>query len=472
MERLRYTWADRLWLSALSSLIPRRRWASVFPVTPATLLVWHRRLVARRRDYSARRCAGRPPTAAAVRKLVIAMAKDNPDWGHHHIQGELCQLGYHIAASTVWQILHDAGLDRAPRRAGPTWRAFLRAQTKLVVAVDFVHIDTVLCERLYALLLIEHSTRRTHLLGVTANPTGAWTAQAARNVLMDLDSGDRAAPVKYLIRDRDSRFTAVFDAVFEAEGVQILRSPVRAPRANTICERVIGTLRRELLDKILILHEEHARRVLTEWLRHYSHGRPHRSLDQLTPEQAEHAPPTPINLASTACVAARSSAASATNTGPLQQPENRSHSSKLHVSLRIVYSSPHPDAELSFGPVWLAETIEPVLAAGGPAPRTPGGRMTRYAIRARMTAGPYSLVRDEQRAQFAAAIEGSYNRYLGQPEVRWENGNQALVLLRTEDPDRETAESAIKSMIMGNAQKMAAINVRDVEIVEVHVGDD
>jgi hypothetical protein len=182
-------------------------------------------------------------------------------------------------------------------RDGPTWRQFLHAQAKHIVAVDFVHIDTVLLKRLYALVLIEHGTRRAHLLGVTAHPTGAWTVQAARNALMDLELGERDAPVKYLIRDRDARFTADFDAVFEAEDIGILRSPVRAPRANAICERLIGTLRRELLDKILILHEEHVRRVLTEWLRHYAHGRPHRSVGQLTPDQAEHAPPAPINLA-------------------------------------------------------------------------------------------------------------------------------------------------------------------------------
>lgn len=294
VERVRYTWADRLWLSALSSMIPRRRWASIFSVTPATLLAWHRRLVAHTWDYSARRSPGRPPAAAAIRNLVIEMATDNPSWGHRRIQGELNRLGHRIAASTVWQILHDAGLDPAPRRAGPNWRTFLRAQAKHIVAVDFVDIDTVLLKRLYALILIEHGTRRTHLLGVTTHPTGEWTAQAARNALMDL--AERAAPVKYLIRDSDRRFTSVFDAVFEAEGIQILRSPVRAPRANAICERVIGTIRRELLDKILILHEHHARRVLVEWLHHYTHGRPHRSLGQLTPDQAEHAPPVPINL--------------------------------------------------------------------------------------------------------------------------------------------------------------------------------
>lgn len=205
------------------------------------------------------------------------------------------RLRHRIAPSTVWQILHNAGLDPAPRRAGPTWRTFLRVQSQHIVAVDFVHIDTVLLKRLHALVLIEHDTRRTHLLGVTAHPTGAWTTQVARNLLMDLS--ERATPLKYLIRDRGARFTAAFDAVFEAEGIEILRSPIRAPRANSICERVIGTIRRELLDEIPIPHEEHARWVLTEWLRHYVHGRPHRSLGQLTPDQAEHAPPAPINLA-------------------------------------------------------------------------------------------------------------------------------------------------------------------------------
>ena len=201
------------------------------------------------------------------------------------------------AATCRLQILHDAGLDPAPRRAGPTWRTFLRTQAKHVVAVDFVHIDTVLLKRIYALILIEHGTRRAHLLGVTAHPTGAWTAQAARNALMDLELNQRAEPVTYLIRDRDSRFTTAFDTIFETEGIQILRSPVRAPRANAICERMIGTLRRELLDHILILHEQHARAVVTEWLHHYAHGRPHRSLGQLTPAQAEYEPPAPINLA-------------------------------------------------------------------------------------------------------------------------------------------------------------------------------
>ena len=147
-------------------------------------------------------------------------------------------------------------------------------------------MDTVLLRRIYALIVIEHGTRRVHLAGITANPDGAWTAQAARNLLMD--PGQRAAPVKFLIRDRGGQFTGAFDAVFTAEGIRILASPPQAPKANAICERVIGTLRRELLDRLLIVNEHHLRRMLTEYLRHYNTGRPHRALGQLAPAQARH----------------------------------------------------------------------------------------------------------------------------------------------------------------------------------------
>jgi transposase len=158
----------------------------VFTVTPATLLAWHRRLIARKWDYSQRRSPGRPSTAVAIRTLVIRMATDNPGWGHWRVQGELVKLGHPIAASTVWQILHDAGIGPAPRRTGPTWKQFLTAQARGILAADFVHVDTVLLRRLYALIVIEHGTRRVHLAGITAHPDGAWTTQAARNVLMDL----------------------------------------------------------------------------------------------------------------------------------------------------------------------------------------------------------------------------------------------------------------------------------------------
>jgi transposase InsO family protein len=226
---------------------------------------------------------------------VIRIATDNPAWGHRRVQGELVKLGHSIAASTVWQILHAAGIGTAPRRTGPTWKQFLTAQARGILAVDFVHVDTVLLQRVYALIVIEHGTRRVHLAGITAHPDGAWTAQAARNLLMDL--GQRVTTVKFLIRDRAGQFTGSFDAVFTAEGIRILLSPPQAPRANAICKRIIGTLRRELLDRLLIINEHHLRQVLTEYLEHYNTARPHRGLGQLTPAQADTRPPEPVNLA-------------------------------------------------------------------------------------------------------------------------------------------------------------------------------
>jgi len=225
---------------------------------------------------------------------VIRMATENPTWGHRRVQGELTKPGHRIAASTVWQILHDAGIDPAPRRTGPTWKQFLTTQARGILAVDFVHVDTVLLRRIYALIIIEHGTRRAHLAGITAHPDSAWTTQAARNFLMEL--GHRAACIKFLIRDRAGQFTSSFDAVFTAVGVKILLSPPQAPRANAVCERMIGTLRRELLDRMLIINEHHLRRVLAEYLTHHNTARPHRALGQLPPAQAPTQPPA-IDLA-------------------------------------------------------------------------------------------------------------------------------------------------------------------------------
>jgi hypothetical protein len=232
--RVRYEPGDRLWLTALSRLVPRRRWGEVFLVTPATLFAWHRRLAARKWDYSSRRRPGRPSTPATIRKLVIRIATENPTWGHRRVQGELVRLGHPIAASTVWQILHDAGIGPAPRRTCPTWRQFLTAQARGIIAADFVHVDTILLRRLYALIVIEHGTRRVRPAGITAHPDGAWTTQAARNILIDL--GQRTTSLKFLIGDRAGQFTSSFDAVFTAEGIRIVASPPRAPRANAICE--------------------------------------------------------------------------------------------------------------------------------------------------------------------------------------------------------------------------------------------
>ena len=234
LSRVRCQPGGRLWLAALRRLVPRHRWGEVFAVTPATLLAWHRRLVARKWDYTSRRRPARPSTTASIRKLVIRMATGNPGCGHRHVQGELVKLGYQIAASTVWQILHDAGMDPAPRRTGPTWKQFLTAQARGIFAADFIHVDTVLLRRIYALIVIEHGTRCAHPAGITAYPDGTWTTQVARNFLMDL--GRRAASVKFLIRT----------ARASSPGIRVLCSPPQAPRANAICERMTGTLRREL----------------------------------------------------------------------------------------------------------------------------------------------------------------------------------------------------------------------------------
>jgi len=169
--RVRYQPTDRLWLAALSGRIPRHRWSEVFAVTPATLLAWHRRLIARKWDYTSRRRPGRPSTAAAIRTLVIRMATQNPTWGHRRIQGEMIKLGHQIAASTVWQILHDAGIDPAPRRTGPTWKQFLTAQARGILAAGFVHVDTVCLRRIYALIIIEHGTRHATWPGSPPTPT-------------------------------------------------------------------------------------------------------------------------------------------------------------------------------------------------------------------------------------------------------------------------------------------------------------
>jgi putative transposase len=173
------------------------------------------------------------------------------------------------------------------------WKQFLAAQARGILAADFIHVDTVLLRRIYVLIVIEHGTRGVRVAGITAYPDGPWTTQAARNFLMDL--GQRAASVKFLIRDRAGQFTSSFDAVFTAEGIRILRSPPQAPGANAICERMIGTLRRELLDQLLIVNERHLRRVLDEYLRHYNTARPHRALGQLTPAQVGTRPPEPAD---------------------------------------------------------------------------------------------------------------------------------------------------------------------------------
>jgi putative transposase len=195
----------------------------------------------------------------------------------------------------VWKILHAAGIDPAPRRSGQTWRQFLHAQAAGILAVDFPHVDTVLLNRLYVLVFIEHGTRRMHLGGVTAHPTGEWTVQQARNLALTF--GKRSEDIRFLIHDRGSNFTTSFDAVFRAAGTRILRTAVQAPRMNAMCERLVGTLRRELLDRVLILGEEHLRAILTRYQAHYNTARPHQGIAQRVPDaERDIYPATAINV--------------------------------------------------------------------------------------------------------------------------------------------------------------------------------
>jgi hypothetical protein len=217
-----------VWFAALARLLPRRRRTDIFPVTPATLLAWHRKLAARKYGTSGRRKPGRPPAVPGIARLVVRLAKDNPLWGHRRIHGELKKPGIAVAPCTVWEIRRAAGIDPAPRRTGPAWRQFLHAQAAGILAVGFPHAGTVLLRRLYVLVFIEHGTRRMHLGAVTEHPTGEWTVQQARNLAMSL--GEGFADIKFLIRGHGPNFTPSSGAVFQAAGATILRTAVQAPR--------------------------------------------------------------------------------------------------------------------------------------------------------------------------------------------------------------------------------------------------
>ncbi|ONH25501.1 integrase core domain-containing protein [Pseudofrankia asymbiotica] len=279
VARPRYSPSDRVLLASLAQLLPRPRW-STFLVTPATLLRWHRELVRRHWTHPQRR-HGRRLEGATV-QLVLRLARENPRWGYLRIVGECRKLQVLVSATSVRNILRRHGLGPAPRRdAGPSWSQFLRSQARGVLACDFLTIDTVTLARLYVLFFVEFDRRHVWLAGVTAHPTATWVTQQARNLTYHL--GD-AGPYRFLIRDRDAKFVRGFDDVFADEGIRIIKTPVRAPRANAYAERWVRTVRSECLDWTLIWNRRHAEQILSTYVEHYNTARPHRGIDLGTPD--------------------------------------------------------------------------------------------------------------------------------------------------------------------------------------------
>jgi len=292
-RRPNLNWADRALLAALLGAIPKtRRHKLRLLVTPDTIARWHHDLARRRWVVRSRLGkTGRPATRRNIRALVLRLARENPGWGYRRIHGELAGLGVKVAASTAWEILRNAGIDPAPRRSGIAWSQFLRSQAEVILACDFFTVDLLNGTQAYVLAVIEHATRCVRVLGVTQHPTGAWTAQQARNLLMDL--GDQAHQVRFMIRDRGSNFTTAFDAVLADAGIRTVLCNVRTPRMNAMAERWIGGCRRELLDHTLVWNQSHLRRILREYETHHNQHRPHRSLNAAAPLKPL---PEPVDL--------------------------------------------------------------------------------------------------------------------------------------------------------------------------------
>jgi transposase len=285
---------DRMLLAAASRILPMERWRA-FVVSPQTLLRWHRELIRRKWTYR-RRSPGRPPLDPETVELIVRMARENPRWGYLRIRGELLKLGIRVSATSIQTVLRREGLGPAPRRTGPSWSEFLRAQAHGIVAIDFFAVETVWLRTMYVLFAIELASRRVHLLGVTRNPDSAWVTQQARNLAV----GERLRGVGFLIRDRDSKFSGPFDEVFRTEGVRVIRTPIRAPKANAFAERWVRTARRECLDHLLILGRRHLQGLLGEFAGHYNAERPHRGLRLARPS-----PPTSLSSLSSGAIRRR-----------------------------------------------------------------------------------------------------------------------------------------------------------------------
>lgn len=273
------TAVDRVFLAAASRVLPRVRWRS-FIVTPATLLRWHRRLVAKRWTYA--RPVGRPPARREIQDLVVRFARENPRWGYPRIVGELKGLGITVSATTVRTWLKAAGLGPAGKRGATTGREFVRAHRHSLLAVDFFTVETIWLQRLYVLFFIELGNRRIRVAGCTPNPSAPWVVQQARQLSWTLV--DRPEPIRFLMRDRDQKFTDRFDNIFRSDGIEVVRTPFRAPQANGVAERFVRTARSECFDRLLILNQQHLERILHVFVDHYNTHRPHRALSLAPPD--------------------------------------------------------------------------------------------------------------------------------------------------------------------------------------------
>ncbi len=284
-EQVRFAPADRAWLAALLHRLPRRVLRGIrLLVRPETVLRWHRDLIARGHARVSRpKRVGRPPTVRSIRLLVLRLARENSSWGYRRIHGELLVLGVKVPASTVWEILKDAGIDPAPERTSHSWATFLRSQAEAILAADFFEAVTLTGARMYVLAVIEHSTRRVRILAATGHPTATWVTQVVRNLAMDLqDVGCRA---RFLIRDRDGKYPASFDAILADTGIDVVLSGVQMPRMNAIMERWIQSCRRELLDRMLIWNHAHLLHALHQYEQHYNTHRSHRGIANARPLQ-------------------------------------------------------------------------------------------------------------------------------------------------------------------------------------------
>src|SRR5438067_1972762 len=269
---------DRLLLAAASRRLRRSLW-SVFIVRPETLLRWHREPVRRKWTFRRTGQSGRPALGKETVDLIVRLGNENPRWGYQRIRGELLKLGVAVSATTVRSVLLRHDLDPAPRRDGPTWNQFLRSQAAGILACDFFKVETITLKTLYVLFFLELATRRVHVAGATAHPDSAWVTQQARNLAIDGRLGGR----RFLLRDRDSKYPRSFDTVFETEGIRVIRTPVRAPKANAFAERFVRTVRSECLDHVLVYGRRHLEAVLRAYVAHYIEERPHRGLALATP---------------------------------------------------------------------------------------------------------------------------------------------------------------------------------------------